>query len=221
MENPLQDSTLYKTTIALAGIVQAACLVKELAQTGKIDEAAYRSSIDSIFQTHPKDVLAVYGGNLEGIKFGLENLIALLSLSSVSTEARYMLGLMRLQKKISHSNKTLELLSQRLDQAKKQVEYFSLLHPTVISNLADIYLNTISTFKFRIIIWGGQRILTAPENMEKIRAVLLAGIRASVLWRQVGGSRLQLIFSRAKISRMAKQILSTFENKTAVENTQI
>jgi len=205
----MQNTPLYKKTIALAGIVQAACLVKDLAQTGKINEAACRASIDSIFQTHPKDVLAVYGGNLEGIKFGLENLVKLLTLPTVSTEARYMLGLMRLQKKISQSDKMMGLLSQRLDQAKKQVEYFSLLHPTVISNLADIYLNTISTFKFRIIIWGGQRVLTAPENMEKIRALLLAGIRSSVLWRQVGGSRLQLIFSRGKISKMAKKILET------------
>jgi high frequency lysogenization protein len=216
----MQDTQLYKTTIALAGVVQAACLVKELAQTGKIDETAYEASIYSIFQTNPKDVLAVYGGNLQGIKFGLENLIRLLSLSSVSTEARYMLGLMRLQKKISRSANMLNVLSQRLEQAKKQVDYFSLLHPTVIANLADIYLNTISTFKFRIIIWGGQRILTAPENMEKIRALLLAGIRASVLWRQVGGSRLQLIFSRAKISNMAKQILATSDNKIEIENTQ-
>lgn len=213
----MQEKQLYNITIALAGIVQAACLVKDLAQTGKMDEAAYQISINSIFQMNPPDVLAVYGGNLEGVRLGLEKLIPLLEISKVSIEARYMLGLMRLQKKISGSPKSMRLLSQRLEQAKKQVDYFSLLHPTVISNLADIYLNTISPFKFRIIIWGSQRILTAPENMEKIRALLLAGIRASVLWRQVGGSRLQLLFSRGKLSKMAKKILTDF-GKTVTEN---
>lgn len=212
----MQEKQLYNITIALAGIVQAACLVKELAQTGKINDIAYETSIQSIFQTDPPDVLAVYGGNLKGIKYGLEELISLLTQSTVPVQARYLLGLMRLQKKVSGSAKMMNTLSRRLDQAKKQVEYFSLLHPTVISNLADIYMSTISTFKFRIIIWGNQRILIAPENMEKVRALLLAGIRSSVLWRQMGGSRLQLIFSRGKICNMAKKILADFE-KTAAQ----
>lgn len=207
----MQDHELYKITLALAGIAQAAGLVKDLAQTGKIDNLAYQTSISSIFQTDPPDVLAVYGGNMEGLQFGLETLVTLLETKTILTQTRYMLALMRLQKKISGSQKTLHILSQRLEQAKKQVDYFSLFHSTVIANLADIYLSTIGIFKFRIIIWGSQRILTAPENMEKIRALLLAGVRSAVLWRQVGGSRLQLIFSRGKIIKMAKKILANIE----------
>jgi high frequency lysogenization protein len=210
----VQDKKLYKITLALAGIAQAASLVKELAQTGKADDIAWEASIYSLFQTDPPDMMAVYGDKLENIKWGLEKLIAQLETPTVLPQTRYMLGMMRLQKKISRSQKMLDLLSRRMDQAKKQVDYFSLLHPTVISNLADIYLKTISTFKFRIIIWGNQRVLTASENMEKIRALLLAGVRSSVLWRQVGGSRLQLIFSRAKISSMSKKILAGLQQPT-------
>ncbi len=200
----LHDNELYNITIALAGMAQATSLVKELAQTGKLDEDAYQTSIYSIFQTDPPDIFAVYGGK-EKIKFGLEKLILMLAPPTILVQTRYMLSVMRLQKKITHSSKMMHLLSQRIEQTKKQVDYFSLLHPTVISNLADIYLNMISLFKFRIIIWGSRRILTAPDNMKKIRALLLAGVRSSVLWRQVGGSRLQLIFSRAKIHKMAKK----------------
>ncbi len=205
----VQEKQLYNITIALAGIAQAASLVKELAEAGKTDEIAFQSSINSIFQMNPPDTLSVFGGDLQGIKFGLEKLISVLEPPTVLVQTRYMLAIIRLQKKISSSSAIMRLLTQRLDQAKKQVEYFSLLHPTVLANLADIYLAIISTFKFRIIIWGNQRILTAPDNMIKIRALLLAGIRASVLWRQVGGSRFQLIFSRAKISNMARKILAT------------
>jgi len=202
----LQDK-LYNTTLALAGIIQAVSLVNELAKSGKINETAYEASIYSIFQTDPKDLLAVYQG-FPGIKYGLEHLTQLLQKSTAPIPIRYMLSLMRLQKKISRSPKMLDTLSQRLNQAKKQVDYFSLTHPTVIANLADIYLNTISTFQFRIIIWGSQRILTAPESMEKIRALLLAGIRSSVLWRQMGGSRLQLLFFRGKIKAAAEKMLA-------------
>jgi CII-binding regulator of phage lambda lysogenization HflD len=42
----------------------------------------------------------------------------------------------------------------------------------------------------------------------KVRASLLAGIRAAVLWHQVGGGRLQLMFSRNRLTTQAKQILA-------------
>ncbi|HAT24730.1 MAG TPA: lysogenization regulator HflD, partial [Pantoea septica] len=37
---------------------------------------------------------------------------------------------------------------------------------------------------------------------------LLAGIRAAVLWQQVGGGRFQLMLSRQRLLREAKTILS-------------
>jgi high frequency lysogenization protein len=42
----------------------------------------------------------------------------------------------------------------------------------------------------------------------KVRAALLAGIRSAVLWQQVGGGRLQLMFSRQRLLSEAKTILS-------------
>lgn len=200
---------LYNTTIALAGIAQAVSLVRELAQTGKTDEAAFESSIYSIFQTDPKNVISVYG-NLSGVKLGVEKLIYTFSHDPGQSRSlmRYIMSLIHLQKKISRSSALQQKLRQRLHQTKKQVEYFNLTHPTVISNLADIYLSTISNFRFRVMIWGNARILNTAEVMEKIRALLLAGIRSAVLWRQTGGSRLQLFFSRAKIKSMLEQILA-------------
>jgi high frequency lysogenization protein len=214
------DNKLYNITIALAGIVQAVSLVKELAQTGRMDEDAYQTSIYSLFQTDPTSVIEVYR-DVNGVRYGLEKLVSMFEPSTSPIQARYMLALMNLQKKVSRSPKMLDTLSQRLNQAKKQVSYFSLTHATVIANLADIYLNTISQFKFRIIIWGSQRILGAPENMEKIRALLLAGVRSSVLWRQVGGSRIQLFFYRSKIRDMAKQILNEMPRHSVPLNTDI
>ncbi|VTR41516.1 High frequency lysogenization protein HflD [Serratia fonticola] len=40
------------------------------------------------------------------------------------------------------------------------------------------------------------------------RATLLAGIRAAVLWQQVGGSRLQLMFSRNRLLKQAQNIVA-------------
>lgn len=204
----------YKTTIALAGMVQSVSLVKELAQTGKMHEASYQASIYSIFQTEPNDIYSVYG-NLSGIKLGLEQLVYLFTPRTKSARPlmHYTLSLLYLQKRISNSPKILAQLNQQINKIRKQVDYFHLTHPTVIANLADAYMNTISTFKFRIVIWGSQRSLSASDNMDKIRALLLAGIRSAVLWRQMGGSRLQLLFFRAKIKNTALKILAEIERE--------
>ncbi len=202
-------------TIGLAGMLQAIALVRELTQTGKVNEPAFESSMSSIFQTNPPDASAVFG-DLKGLKLGLEKVIHTFDTTQATDrlQSRYMLSLIHLQKKLSRSPKVLGTLTNRITQARKQVEYFSLTHPTVISNLADIYLNTISTFKFRIVILGSQRILHVRENMEKVRALLLAGVRSAVLWRQMGGSRIQLLFSRAKIKVAAEKLLAQIEKET-------
>lgn len=216
------QKNLYHTTLALAGMIQAVSLVRDFAQTGKADETAFQTSIYSIFQTDPTEIMSVYG-NLSGLRVGLEKLIS--TFSGEASQGRplmhYVISLIHLQKKIMHSSQAINTLKQRLNQAKKQVEYFHLTHPTVITNLADIYMSTINSFRFRIMIWGNPRILNTPEVMEKIRALLLAGIRSGVLWRQAGGSRLQLLFSRTKIKTMAKQILSQLDLQTKSEKERL
>ncbi len=199
-------------TIALAGIIQAISLARELAQTGKVDEMAFQTILNSLFQTHPQNALDIYG-SLPHIKLGLERLINTLDSKTVSTAQtiHYMHSIIHLQTKINRSEKISHALIQRIQQAKKQVEYFSLTHPTVMANLADIYINSISTFRVKFFILGNQRILSSTGTIEKIRALLLAAIRSAVLWRQVGGSRLQLIFFRSKIKKTARKLLSQIE----------
>lgn len=205
MQNALNNST-----IALAGIAQAVGLIKDLAQTGKMDEVAYETSIRSIFQTNPSAALDVYG-DLTHIRYGLEKLIQAFSEKSegARTTTHYMLSLMSLQKKISRSPKAIQALTQRISQAKKQADYFFVTHPSVIANLADVYMTIIGNVGFRFLLLGNQRVLGVHDNMEKIRALLLAATRSSVLWRQMNGSRFQLIFSRGKIKVAAENMLAT------------
>jgi high frequency lysogenization protein len=203
-------------TIALAGMLQAVALVRELTQTGKNDPAAFEASINSIFRMEAKTASDVFGG-LAGVKTGLEKILFTFDATQMTDrlQNRYLLSLIHLQKKLSRSPKTLQALMKRLQQTQKQVNYFSVTHSVVISNLADIYLNTISTFRFRIVILGTHRVLQVKENMEKVRALLLAGVRAAVLWKQMGGSRLQIIFLRAKIKASAEKLLAQIKESAA------
>ena len=61
----------------------------------------------------------------------------------------------------------------------------------------------------RIQVTGEPIILKQKNNQHTIRALLLSGIRAAVLWRQVGGKRRNILFSRKKIVDTAKQLLQT------------
>lgn len=194
--------------IALAGMVQAIILVRELAQTGKVNDEAFQTCLRSIFQTNPKNTLETFG-ETKNIELGLQYLLIALKPKSQNDQQiiRYMLALMRIQKKIFASPKLLTTLTQRINQTKKQVDYFSLTHPTVISNLADIYLTAIAPFRVKLLIAGNQRALASQDTLEKIRALLLSTIRSAVLWRQVGGSRLQLLLFNKKIKAAAEKLL--------------
>ena len=74
-----------------------------------------------------------------------------------------------------------------------------LRHPAVIAAFGGLYEDTLSTFRHRIQVHGDMRNLQQSGNAAKIRALLLAGIRSARLWRQLGGYRWQMVFSRRKL----------------------
>jgi high frequency lysogenization protein len=49
--------------------------------------------------------------------------------------------------------------------------------------------------------------LQNPDNQNRIRALLLAGVRAAWLWRQVGGSRWKILFARKRLLAAADEYL--------------
>ncbi len=60
----------------------------------------------------------------------------------------------------------------------------------------------------RVIVAGQPFHLKDQAITEKIRAILLAGIRSAVLWKQVGGNQLQLLFKRKIYIEEAKYLLT-------------
>ncbi|OED43469.1 lysogenization regulator HflD [Endozoicomonas sp. (ex Bugula neritina AB1)] len=193
--------TTKEQAAALAGLFQAASLVDKLAKTGQLTEEELRPSISSIFVTSPRTVEEVFG-SYHDLATGRKVLSAVLNRDSEIIQSdviRYALGLIHLEKKLGRDKAMLGSLSQRLERAGDQVEHFSLLHDNVISSLGSIYLDTISTFRTRIQVTGDTRYLQSATNANKIRAILLAGIRSAMLWRQCGGSRWQLFMGRKKL----------------------
>ena len=56
----MELNTLTHQVIALAGIAQAAALVQQLATTGKADELALETSLNSLLKTESDSVLEIY-----------------------------------------------------------------------------------------------------------------------------------------------------------------
>ncbi|MGY6276978.1 high frequency lysogenization protein HflD [Methylomonas sp. MgM2] len=201
--------SLSNQTIGLAGIAQACYLVRQLATTGNADQEAMAASIGSLLKIDSDSVTDVFGG-LAGIRLGLEQLDKQLTSRVVANpeQARYAAQLVHLQKQLSQNQAMMNAIRVGITKAQNQSEHFGVMHENVLANLADIYHSTISTLQPRIMINGDPQHLGNQIVVNKIRALLLAGIRASLLWRQCGGSRWQLILSRKKIQDEANRLQS-------------
>ena len=203
---------IREITLALAGVCQAAHLARQLAHQGNCPADTFSVSLRSLIDLNPPDTLAVYGGDESALRFGLETLIAVLhspSRQGASAElTRYTLSLLMLERKLHKNRQALQQLTQRISQLDRQLQHYALESDTVIAAIASIYVDVISPIGPRIQVTGDPAILQNSLVQSKVRAALLTGIRAAVLWQQVGGSRLHLMFSRSRIIGEAKSILS-------------
>lgn len=195
--------------LALAGLFQAAALVQQLARTGQVDQTAFEPLIGSVFALDPNNLEDIYGG-VKGVSLGVDTLLAVLTKKASSRYAdaiRYSVGLLQIEKQLKHNADINSVLRSRLEQTSNQLIHFDgITHLSIIAKLNDIYLDTIAKFKFRIQVNGNPEHLQKTDNAAKIRAILLAGVRSALLWRQLGGSRLQFAFGKRKLVNALEQL---------------
>lgn len=209
----MELDTLTNQVIALAGIAQAAALVNQLATTGKTDEVALQTSLNSLLQTESDTVLDIYGNDLANLKLGLEHLNSQLTGYEIAypDEARYAASLVFLERQFSEQKSMLKTVSIGLERAKAQTEHFHILHENVLANFGDLYLQTVSRLEPRIMVNGVPDFLSRQEVANKIRACLLAGIRSAMLWKQCGGRRWKFLLFRKKTQTEVARLLKLIE----------
>lgn len=201
-------NTIYDRTIAFAGICQAVTLVQQVAKDGYCDSDAFEASLRAILSTSPANTISVFGEEAN-LKVGLECLVnGIDSTPAGSAITRYIISLLALERKLMSRKDAMSQLGDRIQMVERQVEHFDLLDDQMISNLASIYLDVVSPIGPRIQVAGTPAVLQQTVNQQKVRALLLSGIRSAVLWRQVGGRRLHLVFGRKKMVDQAKILLA-------------
>ncbi|NCA68577.1 MAG: lysogenization regulator HflD [Sphingobacteriia bacterium] len=194
--------------IALAGIYQSVHCVMRVARLGTADTAAMEPCIYSLLQVDADDVSAVFGAP-GAVASGARQIIAqLLGKPDRNLElTRYVVLLMRLERSLAKRPDMLARIAAGIAAAQTKQAHFALLHPNMLAHLAEIYSETLSQLKPRIIVRGDPLHLRNPDNQNRVRALLLAGIRAAMLWRQVGGTRWQLLMQGRRILADARHYL--------------
>jgi high frequency lysogenization protein len=200
--------------IALAGVLQACRLVRDVATNGRADAASAEASLASVFRIDADSAGDVFGG-LSGIRLGLESLLTQFDGHERDIVlTRLVLGVLRLQRSLARNPRMLDELRSGIERIQRQVDHFGIAHATVQARLAELYVATLSQLRPRVIVHGNPLHLADAQKVEQIRALLLAGVRAAVLWRQVGGSQLRLLFRRREYAMLARGLLarSTLDN---------
>lgn len=195
--------------LALAGVCQSATLVQSIARKGEADASAVEASLSSILVTSPDNTQQVYG-SLQNLKMGFTTLVSQIDSDNKLKDAeltRYIASILSLERKLSRHPKALNELGERISHVQRQVAHLAFENAQITTNLASIYTDIVSPLAPKIQVAGNPQNLSIESNQHKIRALLLAGVRSAVLWRQLGGKRRQILFNRKDLIKSAKSAL--------------
>ncbi|GAA4903745.1 high frequency lysogenization protein HflD [Ferrimonas pelagia] len=193
--------------MAFAGICQAVHQVREIARHGQSDTDMLKGSVQSILVTDPQSPEEVFADS--DLSEGYQVIVDQLGDSQRKDVdlTRYLVGVLALERKLAKKPAAMNTLAERLTQVKRQTAHFDVTDEQVLSNLASVYSDVISPLGARIQVVGTPMQLQQTQNQYKIRTLLLAAVRAAVLWRQLGGKRRHLVLSRKAVVQTAAQAI--------------
>ena len=199
--------SLHNQTVALAGLWQALDLVHQYASKGVLDapqRKRFDASIASIFQRieNKDDNAALVFGGYSALEYAFHGFaLALEQVGRHKQVMSYMLAVLALQKRLAGNASLTQTIASSLGDLERQHTFFGKENEQLVSNLANLYGNTLGNLPMRqrIRIYGRGEYLQQPHIQNSIRALLLAGIRAAMLWHQVGGNRFLLLLQRKRL----------------------
>ncbi|ABV87859.1 high frequency lysogenization protein HflD [Shewanella pealeana] len=200
---------LFERTMAFAGILQAVAQVQYIARHGDSDKEALAASLQSVLVTNPESTSDVYADKF-ALRKGYELIVSQLGDAKQKDVevTRYLVGILALERKLTRSSNAMGMLSERINQIHRQLSHFEITDEQVIANFAGIYSDIISELGPKLQISGNPEFLKRTQTQQKIRALLLSAMRSAVLWRQLGGKRRHLVFSRKTIVDTAMKSLT-------------
>lgn len=196
--------------IALAALMQAISLVQQIAETGQVDQIEFETLLKSLLAINAPTAEAIYG-DISLLESGLKQLTNQLSKSKKDVrQLRYAINLLHLERQLAKRPAMMDLINRKIEQMPQQIDYFGgINNPQVIARFADIYHRTISELTPRIQVHGDPRFLQQADNVNRIRTLLLAGVRAAILWRQKKGCRWHFVFQSNNMLEIATELYNS------------
>jgi len=202
------SSTIDERVLALAGLAQALQQVRRIAETGQSEASAVRTAMDSVFRIDADSTEAVFGGRsdvAQGLRL-LHNYFRNQSQDEVLP--RLALAVLQLERRFVRDPATVAAVTAGIAAAaRKAGDLDDSGHPDVLAALGTLYADTISHLKPRVMVQGNPHYLGQAGVVAEIRALLLAAVRAAVLWRQLGGSLWDFLFSKRAMSEAVDRAL--------------
>jgi high frequency lysogenization protein len=199
---------LQQQVIALAGVVQAARMVDQVAKTGSYPAAFFEASLRSLFAFDAPTVDAVYG-NIQGVKLGLRSVVDMLTDATNEDHVAmgaYVRGLLKLEDQFGKRPDLQEVVASRLGHVNFKAQHFSDDAVELAASISAIYQDTISRLPYRIKVKGNVQHLQQTKNADLVRTLLLAGLRSAHLWRQLGGRPRHFLFKGGKLAGTASDL---------------
>jgi len=225
LNNSVVELTRWEwQTVALASVVQSAALVAKLAVHGNASQTELLASVNPLLVLSPRSESDVYP-NLSHLNLGLRTLgdiFGRVRAPENTDLVRYTLGMLLLSNKLQASDamqekirnslmlvQPLQLVPEnatpwRMEQTSQSDD--QLRQEQTFEQIAALYQDTISTLDHRIQVQGQMDYLQNDFVANRVRSLLLAGIRSAVLWRQLGGRRWRLLFYRKRVQETASEI---------------
>lgn len=183
--------------ISLSAIFQCAYYVNILAQEDIKDDVRINKLINTSLVNDANSYQELYGDRTNLFN-GASTIVKILrgdTTNELINIQKYVISLSILEKNIQREVNKYKSFQNELDSTNyKKLDTGVENH---ISYLSNLYVKYFSPLKPRVIVIGKSVYL--EKNALFIRSLLLAGIRASMLWRLSGGSKWHFLMYRKKI----------------------
>lgn len=203
-------SSYAQQCIALAGLFQAVEQMQRCARSGQPgDVPAMDTVLEAVLRIDADSARAVFDGvgNLQpGLALLAQHLDRRFDVLRLE-QARYVSSLMFLERKLAGAPETGAQLITALQLLAMERARRPMHDEWMLQRLAALYVDHVSTLGPRIMVSGEPVHLKTPANANRIRSLLLAGLRAAVLWRQCGGRRWKMVCFRSAMRRDTEALL--------------
>jgi high frequency lysogenization protein len=188
-------------TLALIGLYQSLALVQNIAWEGNSQHSCMVPTVESILKLNPDQFIEVYGST-ENLRLGIQTLKTALQNKSEKhavERTRYAINLMYLASKLEENKQAFSSLGSQIERISNQYESVADSFEDITQDLGGLYREHVSPLGPKVIIEGDPVYLKMDQNASKIRALLLAGIRSIILWKQANGKRWTLLLGRRSL----------------------